>query len=209
MQLQAPSYCSPLPQAAGLLVQEVLQRLRQRRMSRLSHSQHEIQGILQCSEPEEGGMSDSADELNDPAGQNPAAGPEAAQAGQVDQPDMEDMGALAHELHDAGMEEQQRPQQPAGEPSPWVCHQPSLSLPLSLSIVCFMSSTCGRQDQDMCFWCQSSSDCLVGVSISTLKSLIQADRSVRSLPCLPQLLFLLHDRSVHSVLCLCIAVLLM
>lgn len=97
----------------ALLVQEVLQRLRQRRMSRLSHSQHEIEGILHCSEPEEE-LSDSADELDDPAGREPPAGPQtSAAADPVDQPDMEDMGALAHDLQDAGLAEQQ--QQAAGE----------------------------------------------------------------------------------------------
>lgn len=113
---QHPATAQHCPRLQTCFVQEVLQRLRQRRMSRLSHSQHEIEGILQCSEPEDAGMSDSADELNDPAGQHPAAAPHTEQAGQIDQPDMEDMGALAHELHDAGVEERQRPQQPAGEP---------------------------------------------------------------------------------------------
>ena len=83
-------------------------------MSRLSHSQHEIEGILQCSEPEEA-LSDSADELVDPAGREPAAGPETNEAGQRDQPDIEDMGALAHDLQDAGIEEQQHQQQLTGE----------------------------------------------------------------------------------------------
>ena len=97
-----------------LLVQEVLQRLRQRRISRLSHSQHEIEGILQCSEPE-GDVSDSADELDDPAGHQPAAGPAPDHADQADQADIEDMGALAHDLQDAGMEEQHHQQQAAGK----------------------------------------------------------------------------------------------
>lgn len=79
-------------------------------MSRLSHSQREIEGILQCSEPEEG-MSDSADELDDPAGREPAAGPASDAVGMTDQPDIEDMGALAHDLQDAGIEEQQHQQQ--------------------------------------------------------------------------------------------------
>ena len=96
-----------------LLMQEVLQRLRQRRMSRMSHSQHEIEGILHCSEPEDQ-LSDSADEVDDPAGHEPPAGPQtSAAAGPVDQPDMEDMGALAHDLQDAGFTEQQ--QQAAGD----------------------------------------------------------------------------------------------
>ena len=82
-------------------------------MSRLSHSQHEIEGILQCSEPEEG-MSGSADELDDPAADQPAAaGPASLQADRTDQADIEDMSALAHDLQDAGMEEQH--QQQAGE----------------------------------------------------------------------------------------------
>ena len=83
-------------------------------MSRLSHSQHEIEGILQCSEPEEG-MSDSADELDDPAGHQPAAAPDTDHADQIDQADIEDMAALAHDLQDAGMQEQQQQQQAAGE----------------------------------------------------------------------------------------------
>lgn len=79
-------------------------------MSRLSHSQHEIEGILQCSEPEEG-VSDSADELGDPAGHEPAAGPASGDAELMDQPDIEDMGALAHDLQDASMQEQHHQQQ--------------------------------------------------------------------------------------------------
>ncbi len=60
-------------------------------MSRLSHSQHEIQGILQCSEPELRQLADQAD--------------------------IEDMGALAQDIRDADMqqEDQQRQQQPAGK----------------------------------------------------------------------------------------------
>ncbi|DBA81937.1 hypothetical protein WJX77_000726 [Trebouxia sp. C0004] len=92
--------------------QEVLQRLRQRRMSRLSHSQHEIQGILQCSEPSEGNLSDSADELGDPV--VPPAGPEPELGQLADQADIEDMGALAQDIRDADMqEEEQQQQQPA------------------------------------------------------------------------------------------------
>lgn len=79
-------------------------------MSRLSHSQHEIQGILQCSEPSEGDLSESADELDDPG---PAAGPYPELREPADQADIEDMGALAHDIRDADMQEadQQQPQQ--------------------------------------------------------------------------------------------------
>jgi len=90
------------------LLQEVLQRLRQRRISRLSHSQHEIEGILHCSEPSGGDISDSADELEDPAGHHPAAGPQPEMREPADQADIEDMGALANDLQDADMEEHQQ-----------------------------------------------------------------------------------------------------
>lgn len=87
-------------------------------MSRLSHSQHEIQGILQCSEPEsEGHLSDTADELGDPGGVPPPAGPEPELHQLADQADIEDIGALAQDIRDADMQEedQQRQQQPAGK----------------------------------------------------------------------------------------------
>ena len=57
-------------------------------------------------------MNNSADELDDPAGDQPAAGPASDHA---DQADIEDVGALAHDLQDAGVEEQQHQQQAAGE----------------------------------------------------------------------------------------------
>jgi hypothetical protein len=86
-------------------------------MSRLSHSQHEIQGILQCSEPEsEGHLSDSADELGDPGDVAPPAGPEPELRQLADQADIEDMGALAQDIRDADMQEQDhQQQQPAGK----------------------------------------------------------------------------------------------
>ena len=85
-------------------------------MSRLSHSQHEIQGILQCSEPSEGNLSDSAEELGDPGDVAPPAGPEPELHQLADQADIEDMGALAQDIRDADMqEEDQQRQQPAGQ----------------------------------------------------------------------------------------------
>ncbi len=86
-------------------------------MSRLSHSQHEIQGILKCSEPSEGNLSDSADDLGDPGGVAPPAGPEPELRQLADQADIEDMGALAQDIRDADMQEHdhQQQQQPAGK----------------------------------------------------------------------------------------------
>ena len=156
--LQQPSHAQPMANVianVGLLVQEVLQRLRQRRMSCLSHRQHEIEGILQCSEPEEG-MSDSADELDNPAGHQPATGPETHHADQTEQADMEDMGALAHDLQDAATEEeQQHRQQAVGESHhlsisnpacPGLCQSPptilcqlSVLFRLSVSVIHFLN----------------------------------------------------------------------
>jgi hypothetical protein len=82
-------------------------------MSRLSHSQHEIQGILQCSEPSEGNLSDSADELGDSGDGAPPAGPKPELRQPADQADIEDMGALAQDIRDADMQEED--QQPAGK----------------------------------------------------------------------------------------------
>ena len=75
-------------------------------MSRLSHSQNEIEGILHCQQPSEDELSDSADELADPADQVPAAGPEPELRMPADQPDMEDMGALAQDLREAASPDQ-------------------------------------------------------------------------------------------------------
>ena len=96
-----------MPLKISCLLQEVLQRLRQRRMSRLSHSQTEIEGILHCQEPSEEELSESADEMEEPAAQVPAAGPRPELRQPADQPDMEDMGALAHHLTEATAAEQQ------------------------------------------------------------------------------------------------------
>lgn len=164
----------------GLLVQEVLQRLRQRRMSRLSHSQHEIEGILQCSEPEEG-MSDSADELEDPAGHQPAAGPDSHHADQTDQADIEDMGALAHGLQDDGMEEQQHQQQAAGESRHLSVS--NLSWPLSVSVLHLMFSL-SRLGYIPVLSVVSR---LSRASLCNFNIAVTAKMSVRALSCLPQL----------------------
>ena len=111
----SPYMQKPVKRQSEVLLQEVLQRLRQRRMSRLSHSQHEIQGILQCSEPSEGDLSESAAELDDPG---PAAGPYPELREPADQADIEDMGALAHDIRDADMQEADQQQQlPSGKHS--------------------------------------------------------------------------------------------
>lgn len=86
-------------------MQEVLQRLRQQRQSRLSHSQHEIEGILECSADQGGELSESGAEDGEPAAAEPRAGPalpDQAGPADVDMPDLEDMGQLAQHLEEAG-----------------------------------------------------------------------------------------------------------
>ena len=86
-------------------MQEVLQRLRERRQSRLHTSQDEIAGIMECSEQQ--AESDSGAEDGEPAAGEPRAGPQMPeQAGPSDPklPDMEDMGDLAWELAAADSE---------------------------------------------------------------------------------------------------------
>lgn len=88
-------------------MQEVLQRLRERRQSRLHTSQHEIAGIMECSEQQAENLSDSGAEDGEPAAEEPGAGPQLPdQAGPSDSklPDMEDMGDLARELAEADIE---------------------------------------------------------------------------------------------------------
>ena len=88
-------------------MQEVLQRLRERRQSRLHTSQHEIAGIMECSEQQAENLSDSGAEDGEPADEEPGAGPQLPdQAGPSDSklPDMEDMGDLARELAEADIE---------------------------------------------------------------------------------------------------------
>lgn len=87
-------------------VQEVLQRLRERRQSRLHTSQQEIAGILECSEQQEN-MSDSGAEEGEPAAAEPRAGPplpDQAEVSRVNMPDMEDIGDLAQQLAEADSE---------------------------------------------------------------------------------------------------------
>lgn len=85
-------------------MQEVLQQLHERRQTRLQTSQHEIAGILECSENQEENLSDSGAEEGEPAAGEPRAGP--PQPNQADAPnailpDLEDMGDLAQQLAEA------------------------------------------------------------------------------------------------------------
>ena len=72
---------------------------------------------MHCSEPSHQDFDGSADDLEDPAGHVPAAGPHADMLEPADQPDMEDVGALADDVQDADLEEEHHQQ--AGE---YCCH---------------------------------------------------------------------------------------
>lgn len=87
------------------MTQEVLHRLRERRQSRLQHSQHEIAGILECSEQQQ--QNDSGAEEGEPAAEEPRAGPPLPDQTAVPHamlPDLEDMGDLAQQLAEADQE---------------------------------------------------------------------------------------------------------